>query len=157
MTFESKIDLDATDWTIVRHLQTTGRIGFAELGRLVGLSAPAIADRVRRMEERGVITGYTAVVDPAVVGLAVTAFIRVATTPKTFRKLVELSSEVPEIVDCHRATGNGCFILKVRVRDIAHLERLLDQVMPLGEPETSVVLSTSVEGRPIAPPEAWLQ
>lgn len=156
MTFEIDRPLDNTDWEILRHLQADGRIRFAELGRLVSLSAPAVSERVRRMEEGGVIGGYSAVVNPSAVGLAMTAFIRVATTPQTFQKVAELPSTVSEIVDCHRATGNGCFVLKVRVRDVAHLERVLDRIMPLGEPETSVVLSTTAEGRPVTPPELWV-
>lgn len=155
MTLESKARLDATDWTILEHLQSAGRMRFAELGRRMSLSPPAVAERVRRLEESGVITGYTATVDPSAVGLGIKAFIRVVTTPKTFPKMEALSAELPEIVDCHRTTGNGCFILKVRVRDLGHLERLLDRVMPVGEPEASVVLSTAIEARSVARPEAW--
>ena len=144
--------LDDTGRRILAVLQEEARVPFAELGRRVGLSAPAVAERVRRLEEAGIIRGYRAEVDPAAVGLPVTAFIRVLTRPEGFARVIQLARELPEVLECHRATGTDCFVLKVVADSIAHLERVLDQLMCHGEPTTSIVLSSPVTRKAISPP-----
>jgi Lrp/AsnC family leucine-responsive transcriptional regulator len=152
MTFDTTAELDNTGRDILAILQREGRLPLAELGRRVNLSPPAVAERVRRLEAAGTIRGYRADVDPAALGYTITAIINVLTRPGTFPKVIELAQELPEVVDCHRATGHGCFVLKVHATSIPHLESILDQIMPLGEPTTSVVLSSPVAAKPITPP-----
>jgi Lrp/AsnC family transcriptional regulator, leucine-responsive regulatory protein len=152
MTFDTTAVLDDTGRDIVAILQREGRLPLAELGRRVNLSPPAVAERVRRLETAGVIRGYRADVDPAALGFTITAIINVLTRPDTFPQVIELAQRLPEVVECHRATGHGCFVLKVHATSIGHLESVLDQIMPLGEPTTSVVLSSPVDAKPISPP-----
>ncbi|RVC76164.1 Lrp/AsnC family transcriptional regulator, partial [Mesorhizobium sp. M2A.F.Ca.ET.046.02.1.1] len=103
---------DPTDIAIVEALQENGRIGMSELGRRVGLSQPATSERVKRLEERGVIAGYTAVIDPAALGLGMMAIIRVRTTHEHIRPCLKQFAEMPQITEVHRLTGEDCFILK---------------------------------------------
>ncbi len=152
MAFDTTVVLDDTGMDIVAILQREGRLPLAELGRRVNLSPPAVAERVRRLETAGVIRGYRADVDPAALGFTLTAIINVLTRPDTFPQVIELAQRLPEVVECHRATGHGCFVLKVHATSIGHLESVLDQIMPLGEPTTSVVLSSPVDAKPISPP-----
>jgi Lrp/AsnC family transcriptional regulator, leucine-responsive regulatory protein len=150
--FDTTARLDATSRDILAILQREGRLPLAELGRRVNLSPPAVAERVRRLETTGVIRGYRADIDPAALGFTITAIINVLTRPDTFPRVIALAKELPEVVECHRATGHGCFVLKVHATSISHLESILDQVMPLGEPTTSIVMSSPVDAKPITPP-----
>jgi Lrp/AsnC family leucine-responsive transcriptional regulator len=146
--------LDATDWRIVAELQRDGRLSYNQLGRLVTLSAPAVAERVRRLEESGVIAGYQARIDPARAGLPLTAFIQMRCT--TGRCLLKTTSadDFPEVVEVHKLSGNSCSMLKVRVASMPHLEGLLERLGNHGEMNSHVVLSTQYEGRPVEPPPA---
>jgi Lrp/AsnC family leucine-responsive transcriptional regulator len=146
--------LDATDWQIVAELQRDGRLSYNQLGRLVTLSAPAVAERVRRLEESGVIAGYQARIDPARAGLPLTAFIQMRCT--TGRCLLKTTSadDFPEVVEVHKLSGNSCSMLKVRVASMPHLEGLLERLGNHGEMNSHVVLSTQYEGRPVEPPPA---
>lgn len=132
---------------ILKELQADGRLSFAELGRRAGLSTPAAAERVRRLEEAGVIEGYEARINPRALGLDVTAFVRVRVTgaETLARRLTKLASESPEVLECHRCTGDESFILKVRVESVRHLERLIDRLTPFGMTSTALVLSSPVE------------
>lgn len=152
MAFDTTAALDDAGREIVAILQREGRLPLAELGRRVNMSPPAVAERVRRLETAGVIRGYRADIDPAALGFTITAIINVLTRPDTFPKVIQLAQALPEVVECHRATGHGCFVLKVHATSIPHLESILDQIMPLGEPTTSVVLSSPVHAKPITPP-----
>jgi Lrp/AsnC family leucine-responsive transcriptional regulator len=151
MTLRRDIALDDVDWHILAVLQDEGRIPYAELGRRVALSSPAVIERVRKLEDAGVIRGYHAEVDPALAGSPVMAFIRIKTTPESYPRVVALAGKLPEVLECHRATGHDCFVLKVVVASIAHLETVLDRLMPHGEPTTSVVLSSAVTRKAIPP------
>jgi len=146
--------LDATDWRIVAELQRDGRLSFNQLGRLVALSPPAVAERVRRLEESGVIAGYQARIDPARAGLPLTAFVQMRCA--TGRCLLKTTSadDFPEVVEVHKLSGNSCSMLKVRVASMAHLEGLLERLGNHGEMNSHVVLSTQYEGRPVEPPPA---
>ena len=139
--------LDDTDRGILRELQEDGRISYTELGRRVALTAPAVADRVRRLEEAGVITGFRAEVNPAVLGYPITAFIRWTSNGPDCARLGEVAKDVPEILECHRITGEESYMLKVATTSVGHLERLLDRLIPHGSTITSVVLSSSVVHR----------
>jgi Lrp/AsnC family leucine-responsive transcriptional regulator len=146
--------VDDTDRRILEELQIDGRISYTELGRRVALTAPAVAERVRRLEESGVITGFRANVDPARLGYPITAFIRWTSNGPDCAVLGEIAKDIPEVLECHRITGETSYILKVATNSVGHLERLLDRLIPHGSTITSVVLSSSVIHRPITTPEA---
>jgi|SRR5262245_15929104 len=147
MTLENEKLLDGIGWHILQELQENARISFAELGRRVGLSIPAVTERVRRMEDAGIITGYHAEIDPEMVGIPIMAFIRMNITGDVSGKIVELMKELPEVIECHRGTGGDSFIMKVRVSSIVHLEHVIERLLPFGTTTTSVVLSSPVTRR----------
>jgi Lrp/AsnC family leucine-responsive transcriptional regulator len=151
-TLTSEATLDDIDWRVLAELQENGRITYTELGRRVGLTAPAVAERVRRLEETGVITAFRAHLDPATVGYPITAFVRWTSNGPDCARLGEVAKGFPEIVECHRITGETSYILKVAARSVRHLEGLLDRLMPHGSTITSVVLSSPVVHRALAPP-----
>lgn len=154
LSVESSVTLDATGLRIVEELQRDGRLPLAELGRRVALSPPAVADRVRRLEDAGVITGYTATVDPARLGLGVLAFVRLTLSgshnDRSARRIAR-ATELGEVLECHRLAGEDCYILKVAVRDTGHLEALIERLGDLGRTHTSIVLSSPLPSRPILP------
>ncbi|MFN2454485.1 MAG: Lrp/AsnC family transcriptional regulator [Pyrinomonadaceae bacterium] len=137
--------LDETGWRILRELQENARLSFAELGRRLNLSTPAVAERVRRMEESGIITGYRAEVDAKKLGLPITAFIRLSEVSRAVNeKFIAVAGDRPEVLECHRLTGSDCFIMKVVVPSVAHLEALIDRLAAYGTPTTTIVLSSPV-------------
>lgn len=143
-------ELDAIDWALLAELQEDARIGYSELGRRVGLSPPAVAERVRRLEERGVVRGYRAEVDLEQVGLPITAFVRARIGSHThYDRLSGIALSMPEVLECHRVTGDDCFLMKVAVRSVHHLEELLEQIARLGPPTTSIVLSSPLTRRSV--------
>ena len=119
----------------------------AELGRRVGLSAPAIAERVARLQESGAITGFHAAVDPRALGLSLSAILRIRPAPRELPKVAQLARDTPEVVECHRITGDDCFFLKLHVRDVEHLEEVLDRFTPFGRTTTSIVQSAPFRPR----------
>src|SRR5450755_421185 len=149
MTFATPV-LDKIGWHILEELQKNGRLSFAELGRRVGLTLPAVAERVRKMEDTGIITGFRAEVDPAKIGLPIAAFIRISVVGDVFARLAQAVREMPEVLECHRGTGADSFTLKVAVESVQHLERLIDKLTPFGTTSTSIVLSTLVGKRDFA-------
>ena len=152
-TFDREASLDDLDWRILTGLQENARITFSELGRRVSLTPPAVAERVRRMEDAGVIAGYRVELDHARVGLPILAFVRLRAAGDTkCLELGELTKDIPEILECHRVTGEDSYIVKVAVRSVEHLERLVDSLMPYAETVTSLVFSSPVLGRTIRPP-----
>src|SRR3954468_22577587 len=142
--------LDAVDRTVIAELQADGRLSLAELGRRVGLSPAAVGDRVRRLEDAGVITGYRAVVDPRALGYALTAVIRVRPAPRQLAKVAELAQRTREVVECHRITGEDCFVLTAHVRDVQHLEEVIDGFALHGQTTTSVRQSSPVPLRAVS-------
>ena len=141
---------DAVDRSVIAELQADGRVSLAELGRRVGLSPAAVADRVRRLEDAGVITGYRAVVDPRALGYTLTAVIRVRPAPRQLPKVAELAQRTAEVVECHRITGEDCFILTAHVRDVQHLEEVIDGFALHGQTTTSVLQSSPVPLRAVS-------
>ncbi|GAA2140682.1 AsnC family transcriptional regulator [Glycomyces algeriensis] len=139
------------DWKILAELQADARLSFNELSRRVHLSAPAVAERVRRLEESGVIAGYAARVAPAKAGQPMLAFIQLRC--KLHRCLLKTTSaeDFPEITEIHKLSGEHCTMLKVRAASLAHLEGLIEQLGELGEMRTHIVLSTQYEDRPVGP------
>jgi Lrp/AsnC family transcriptional regulator, leucine-responsive regulatory protein len=154
MTLASEAHLDEIDRRILEELQEGARITYTELGRRVALTAPAVADRVRRLEEAGVITGFRTQLDPAALGYTITAFVRWTAAGQDCAQLGEVAKDIPEIVECHRITGETSYVLKVVARDVRHLEGLIDRLMPWGSTITSVVLSSPVRHRALQPADA---
>jgi len=150
MTFESQISLDDVDWQLVEHLQGDARLSYAELGRLVSLSAPAVAERVRRLEQSGVLTGYHAEVDVAKLGFPMQAVIRIIASGKLADQIFAQVRDIPEVLECHRVTGHDSHVVRVAIRSVEHLEDILRRLAPHeGDTITSVVLNTPVKHRVI--------
>ena len=143
-------DLDATDLAVLAELQEDARLTFAELGRRVGLSAPAVAERVGRLERERVITAYRAEVDPRALGLGLTVVIRSRPSPGQLDNVAGVARRTPEVVECRRVTGDDCFVMTAHVRDVEHLERVIDHFAVLGQTTTSIVQSAPVPRRPVA-------
>lgn len=146
------MDLDDVDWQLLALLQEDGRLSFSELGRRVSLSGSAVTERVRRLEERGVITGYAARVDTAKLGLPIEALVRARVrsldTPR-FRTAV---LPLPQVVAADHITGDECWILRVLCRDTGELEAVVEKVQRYGETTTSLVLSSPLRSRPAPRP-----
>ncbi|ALG15270.1 Lrp/AsnC family transcriptional regulator [Kibdelosporangium phytohabitans] len=154
MTFRMERDLDELDWRIVERLQHDGRLSFKELGRRVNLSAPAVAERVRRLEEAGVITGYHARVDPRAAGYPISAFVEMRCSLGKCLLKTSAADDYPEVVEIHKLSGDHCSMLKVRAASLEHFEGLLERMGKHGEMRSSVVLSTQYDGRPVERPTA---
>jgi Lrp/AsnC family leucine-responsive transcriptional regulator len=152
---DNRQPIDRIDEKIVGELLQDGRLPIAELGRRVNLSSPAVAERVKRLERTGVITGYRAEVDPRALGYELLAIVRVKPAARQLPKIPELAAEIPQVVECHRITGEDCFYLKVYLRSIDELSGLLDQFLVYGETTTSIVNSTPIPLRdpPLVPGE----
>jgi Lrp/AsnC family leucine-responsive transcriptional regulator len=148
--------IDQTDRRIIGELTTDGRVSFAELGRRVNLSAPAVAERVQRLERAGVITGYRAELDPRALGYPLTAIVRVSPAARQLSRIPELAAEIPEIGECHRITGEDCFSLTVHLRSIDDLPDLLDRFLVYGETTTSLIVASPIPRRvpPLPEPES---
>lgn len=139
--------LDGTNRNLLAELQENSRLSVAELARRVGLSSPAVADRIQRLELQGVIRGYHAEIDPAALGYGLSAIIRIRPAPRQLHKVAELARGTPEIVECQRITGEDCYLIKAHVRSVGHLEEILDQFSIFGQTTTSIVQSSPVPPR----------
>jgi Lrp/AsnC family leucine-responsive transcriptional regulator len=139
--------LDIIDRKIIGELSADGRVALAELGRRVNLSSPAVAVRVQRLERAGVITGYRAEIDPRALGYTLTAIVRIKPAAGQLPRIPELASEIPEIGECHRITGEDCFYIKVHLRSIDDLSALLDRFLAYGETTTSLINASPVPRR----------
>lgn len=148
---DSRSLLDAVSWRILGALQENARLSYSELGRRVGLTPPAVAERVRRLEEAGVITAYRLELDLEKLGLTLTAIIRLAPRGRPNSELGRLLSIQPEVLECHHVTGQDCYVIKVAVTSVAHLEVLIERLWQHGETTTSIVLSSPVTHRVISP------
>jgi Lrp/AsnC family transcriptional regulator, leucine-responsive regulatory protein len=150
MAFRADFEFDATDRAILKALQLEGRIALSELGRRIGLSQPAMSERVRRLEERGIIVGYGAKIDPRALGIATSAIMRLRTTHEHITACLDLFRSMPEVIDVYRVTGEDCFILRVMVPAPENRERIVDAVAKYGAVATNVVLR-SEPSKPIEP------
>jgi Lrp/AsnC family transcriptional regulator, leucine-responsive regulatory protein len=148
----SELLSDPVNLRILTEIQADPRISMSELGRRVALSAPAVTERVQRLERSGVIAGYRAELDPAALGYGVAAFVRVRPGPGQLQRIAELAAETPEVVECYRVTGDDCFVLKLHVRAVAELDTVLDRFLLHGQTNTSIVQSTVVPPRALPLP-----
>jgi Lrp/AsnC family leucine-responsive transcriptional regulator len=146
--FTTHHSLDRTDWDILRELHFDGRVSFAELGRRVNLSPPAVKERILKLEDSGIINGYRAEVNFPAIGLPITAFIQITVDGNRCPKIVELAEEMVEVVEYHRLTGVNCFMLKVVVPSMADIERIHDILNPYGQLTTAVVLTSTETHQP---------
>lgn len=154
MTFDSEAPIDDVSWRILAELQENARISYTELGRRVGLTAPAVAERIRRLEEARIIDGYRVDLNLERLGRGLVAFIRVATDQNTCSRFGSIvAREFPEVRECHRVTGGDSYVVKVAVASVQELEALLDRLVVYGQTVTSVVLSSPVTNRAIGPPK----
>ena len=148
MAYETQL-LDETNRRIVDELRTEARLSMAELGRRVNLSAPAVADRVQRLEREGVITGYQATIDPKAIGYPLAAVVRIRPASRQLHKIPEVAGEIPEVVECYRITGEDCFFVKLHLRAMEDLEGILDRFVLYGQTTTSIIHSAPVGPRPL--------
>ena len=139
--------LDATNRQLITALQADARLSLAELGRRVGLTAPAVGERLARLEEAGVIRGYHADVDPRALGYDLSVILRIRPAARMIGKVAELARSTPEVTECHRVTGEDCFVMRLHVRDVLHLEELIDGFVLYGQTTTAIVQSSPVPGR----------
>lgn len=143
----SELLRDARNVELLRLLCADPRMGTSELARRVGMSAPAVRERVLRLEEAGVIRGCRLELDPATLGYPVCAFVRVRPAPGQLPKVAELARALPQVVECHRVTGEDCFVMKVHLPALDGLDEVLDRFLAFGQTTTSIVQSTPVPPR----------
>ncbi|MFZ3560710.1 Lrp/AsnC family transcriptional regulator [Streptomyces sp. BH055] len=141
--------LDPTDIRILEALQRNGRASYAELARSVSMSPSAVTERVRRLEESGVVSGYSAVVSPEALGLDILAFVRLRYPTGNYKPFHDLLDTTPQIVEAHHVTGEDCFVLKVVARSMRDLEHTTGRIAALGSVTTSIVYSSPLPSRPI--------
>ena len=141
--------MDITDHRIIEILQTDGRISMKDLGKIVGLTSPAVSERVKRLEESGVIEGYKAIVNPDALGRVIKAFIHISLPNNKYKIFIEDARQDPRIVECHHITGEDCSVLKVIVKDMYELENVIDSIKTIGSTKTSVILSTPIHAKSI--------
>ncbi len=139
--------IDAIDAQILDALTDDARISVAELARTVGLSSPSVSERVKRLEEAGVIEGYTAKINPKALGLPIAVWLRIRPMPGQLKKVAALLQGLPEIVECDRITGEDCFVARAHVKSIEALEGLIDEVIPYAMTNTSIIQSSPVRRR----------
>lgn len=137
--------LDSCGRKILDELQANARLSIAELARRIGLSPTATAERLRQLEDSGIVLGHSTRVDPEALGLQVVAFIRLGATGANYHRLLEFLPTLEEVRECHHLTGGDDFLLKVATLDMPHLEALIEALLPYGSPVTSLVLSTPIE------------
>jgi Lrp/AsnC family leucine-responsive transcriptional regulator len=146
--------LDSTDLRLLNELQDDARLSLAELGRRVGLSAPAVTERLARLERDEVILGYRATLNPRALGYTLSVVIRIRPAPRQLHEVAQLARETPEVVDCRRITGEDCFIMTAHVRSVEHLEEVIDSFAVHGQTTSSIVQSAPVADRGLSLPEA---
>jgi len=146
-------EIDSVNRRVLEELQRDPRLTMSELGRRIGMSSPAVTERVHRLEETGVIRGYRLELNPAALGLPIAAYIRIRPNSGQLPKIAELAQQIPEVVECHRVTGEDCFILKVHIPALDQLDRLLDSFLLYGSTTTTIIQSSPVPLRPPPLPE----
>ena len=150
--------IDPVDRKLLSALARNARISQAELSRLVGLSAPSVAERIRRLEEAGIIEGYTVRINPQALGLPISAWLRIRPVPGALQTVASILEDLPDIVECDRITGEDCFIARAHVPSMQALEALIDAIIPHAMTNTSIIQSSPVERRlpPLLQPDQSL-
>ena len=142
--------LDETDKKIIEILQEDGRISMKDLGKLIGLTSPAVSERIKRLENCGIISGYKAIINPDALGRNIKAFIHISLPGnQSYAEFLENAKSDPRIVECHHITGDDCSLLKVLVRDMQELENVIDSIKKIGSTKTFVILSTPIQAKSI--------
>ncbi|NAS32599.1 AsnC family transcriptional regulator [Flavobacteriaceae bacterium R38] len=144
--------MDHLNWEILKSLQENARLSFSEIGRKVGLTSPAVAERVKKMEDSGVISEYKAVISPMKVGYQLKAIITVSAFMGRLKPFLVKVKEFDEVINCYRVTGNENIIMEVILQDREHLERFIDELLYYGETKTHIVLSDIMENNTIKKP-----
>ena len=139
--------MDQVDRDLLKALQLDARLTRKELGERVGLSPSAAADRLRRLEDSGAILGYRAELNPKALGFEMTAIVRVRPGLGQLKKIADVASDTAEVIECHRITGEDCYVMKIVFRSIDELEALIDRFTPFGQTTTSIVNATPVPAR----------
>jgi len=148
------MELDAINWSIISSLQENARASYADIGRVVGLSAPAVAERMQKLEEAGIIKGYHIDLDYEKAGYALKAFITFTAHSGKLMPFLKYVERINEVLECHRVTGSYCIFLKVVVKDSMQLEQMLTRFMEYGDTTTSIILSSPVIQRIFSKPES---
>ena len=143
--------LDSVGWAILKELQADARLSFSELGKRIGMSSPAIAERVRRMEAAGIIRGYRAEIDLSGVGYGISAILRIQSFNGQTSRIYDLAATMSEVRDCFEVTGDDCYIIRVAVASVEHLESLIRQFSTYSQVITSLILSAPIRNRPVEP------
>ncbi|WP_151179441.1 Lrp/AsnC family transcriptional regulator [Hypericibacter terrae] len=146
----SKLLQDPRNLDLLRHLRADPRIAISALARKVKMSAPAVKERVQRLEEAGIIQGYRLELDPAALGLPIAAIVRIRPMPGQLPKIAKLAQSLPQVAECHRITGEDCFLMKIHLESLDALDPLLDRFLVFGQTTTSILQSSPVPSR--APP-----
>lgn len=146
--------MDITDIRILKILQQEARISMKELGARVNLTSPAVSERIKRLEESGVIEGYTAVINPKKLNLHVEAIVHVAMKVSAHKRFKKMAAEEREIIECYHVTGEDCMTVKVVCETTHRLEEILDKIQAIGDTRTAIILSTPLKRKPIVPPNA---
>ena len=141
--------LDELNIRILQELTADPRLRTTELARRLGVSTPTVRERVTRLEESGVIRGYRLEIDPAALGRPIAAWVRLQPGPGQVSRIAELAQNTPEVVECHRISGEDCFLLRLQIPAIDRLEELLDRFGPYGRTNSSFVVSTPVAPRAV--------
>lgn len=142
--------LDETDRKIIEILQEDGRISMKDLGKLIGLTSPAVSERIKRLENCGIISGYKAIINPDALGRNIKAFIHISLPgSQSYAEFLENAKNDPRIVECHHITGDDCSLLKVLVSDMRELENVIDSIKKIGSTKTSLILSTPIQAKSI--------
>jgi len=144
--------IDELAAALLKELTEDPRLRTTELARRLGVSAPTVRERIARLEEAGVIQGYRVLIDPAALGLGVAAWVRLRPGPGQVSRIADLARRTPEVVECHRISGEDCFLMRVQVRAIDALEDLLDRFGVHGQTNSSFIVSTPVEPRAVPLP-----
>ena len=139
--------LDQTDLKLIALMTDNARTSLADLGRAVGMSSPSVSERIKRMEDAGVITGYRVEVDPVAVGYALMALVRIRPLPGQLKRVAEIISEIPEFTECDKVTGDDCYIARLQLRRITDLDPILERVTERAETNTSIVKTTLIPRR----------
>ncbi|MDH3739211.1 MAG: Lrp/AsnC family transcriptional regulator [Alphaproteobacteria bacterium] len=151
-TLQTESRLDQMAWRLLRELQADARLSFSALARRVGMSTPAVAERVRRLEEAGAITGYHATVDRARLGRPLGAYLRLTTSASSYQRVIALCRSLDAVIECHHITGEDCFLIRLAVTSVTELEDVIARFRRFGTAHTSIVLSSPVAGKAASTP-----